>query len=58
MIKISKQKLIEMFIVALLSAGIAFLQSFLVHFTDPQNISLSVTNTGLLGFIIHGIKNA
>lgn len=55
--KINKQKLFEIVLTALISAGIAFLQNILTHFTGFDAPSNSPETAGMLGGAISYIRN-
>ena len=52
----TKQKLSEMFLTALLSAGIAFLQSFISYLSHLPAIDNSVQTSAILGAVIHAFR--
>lgn len=55
--KTNKQRILEIFITALISAGIAFLQNLLALHTQTPTLQTNVETAGSIGAIITAIKN-
>lgn len=54
---IPKQRIYEILLTAVISAGIAFLQSLLAHIGTPAQVTVDPLTAGLTGAIIHGARN-
>lgn len=52
-----KQKIYEILITASLSAGIAFLQNLLAHYTGTAMLETTPTFAGVMGGAIHTLRN-
>lgn len=52
-----KQKIIEIVLTALISAGIAFLQSLLAQHYGAQNLNSNPERAGVIGMAISSLRN-
>lgn len=55
--KMKKQKIIEILITAVISAGIAFLQSLLAQHLNAPKLESNPDQAGIIGLSIASIKN-
>lgn len=56
--KINKQKIFEIILTALISAGIAFLQNLLTHLAGLETISNSPEIAGGIGAVLSALKKS
>lgn len=55
--KITKKKIIEILVTALISAGIAFLQNLLSNLVGTPELKISPETTGMIGGAIHAVRS-
>jgi hypothetical protein len=54
--EINKQKLFEMLLIALLSAGIAFLQNVLATLINTPQVAIPVADAGTIGAVLGSLR--